>query len=150
MSLSDARRFWESFDTAPYRMLVGKYSQENEIKVFEEIHEFILRQKYKSLLLGKVKQAEITDFHDGLKSFGEGQHQAAREWHRKQTKELSGRLGIIRLNPKVDSKTQRRLQCSVSLLELIRIVDSGDHIVHTKRFGTMPLPYKTISPRRSS
>ena len=28
VGLSDARQFWQSFDLAPYRMLVGRYRQE--------------------------------------------------------------------------------------------------------------------------
>lgn len=150
VSLSDARRFWESFNFAPYRMLIGKYHQENDKKIYGEIHEFILREKYRSALLGEVTQSEIEDFHNGLKNFGKGQHLEAREWHRKQNQDLSERLGIVYLNPKVDSKTQRRLQCSVSLSELMRVVDSRDHTVHSERFGTIPLPYETISKRRFS
>ncbi len=146
--LSDARRFWGTFDLAPYRMLVGRYLQEKDIKKFNIIHGFVIRSKYRHELLGDVDLAEIVDFHEGLRKFEKGRHAEAREWHTRRNNELKERLGLVRLNPKVDSKTQRRLQCSVSLSALIDIVDRDDYTVHTKSFGTIVLPLKIISSPR--
>lgn len=149
VALSDAGKFWESFEFAPYRMLVGSYRQESEKKVFHIIHEIILREKYRAKLLGSVSQAEVNAFHNGLKIFERGKHKDAQAWHRKRNKELEKKRGLVRLNPKVDSKTQRRLQCSIKLSSLIDILDANDHITHTRNFGTIPLPLPIISGRRS-
>lgn len=68
--LSDARRFWESFMFAPYRILIGQYSQVNDRKYFHTIFEIIIQPEYKSAILGNVSQAEVDAFTKGSKALG--------------------------------------------------------------------------------
>ncbi|MGI9252039.1 MAG: hypothetical protein ACR2PR_12770 [Pseudohongiellaceae bacterium] len=148
LSLADARRFWESFDFMPYRMLVGSYKQEEQIKIFNTIHEIILSDCYKSDLLGEITAEEISDFHDGIKSFGFGKHKEARAWAQERKRELQPKCGLVTLNPKIDSKKQRRLQCSVQLPNLIEILDDCDQKLHKKGFGKLLLPIRIVSGTR--
>lgn len=149
VALADARRFWNSFNHAPYRLLIGSFRQDGDIKVFETIHEFILRARYKGPLLGNVTALAINHFHDGLKTFPLGQHAKARAWAKEYKTSLEHQMGTVSLNYKIDSKTQRRLQCSVSLDSLRKTIDDDDYFAHTQRFGSMVLPHSIISKRRS-
>jgi len=150
VSLSDARLFWQSFDFVPYRILVGLYKQEGAIKVFRVIHEIILRDKYRTDLLGSIPASEINKFHDGLRGFGAGQDEQsrARVWAQERKQELMPNIGKVTLNPKIDSKNQRRLQCSIHLSNLTEILDAEDHTLHTESFGTLTLPLQISSGMR--
>lgn len=148
IALSDARRFWESFNYAPYRMLIGLYRQEGAIKVFNEIHEVIVLPKHGNLLLGSISLAQIYNFHDGLREFEKGQHEEARAWANNYKISLEPKRGLVVLNPKIDSGNQRRLQCSVDLRRLIEIAPD-DYQLHEESFGRLAFPFKIVSrPRR--
>ena len=150
VGLSDARLFWQSFNFVPYRILVGRYKQDGGIKVFEEIHEIILRDRYRVQLLGNVSEEEINEFHDGLRAFQAGRDEQSRasEWAQRHKRELMPHIGLVTLNPKIDSKNQRRLQCSISLGKLIEILKTDDYMLHEESFGNLPLPLRIASGRR--
>lgn len=115
VTLADARRFFAIAE--PFRMIVGRYWQVDDTKEFREIHEFILTEASLTKVRGELNHAQITDFHNGLLlgSFPAGEHVAARAWAQERKRELAPVIGSVVLNPKIDSKRQRRLQCSVSL-----------------------------------
>ncbi len=150
VSLSDARQFWQLFEFVPYRILVGTYRQDAQTKVFNRIHEIIMRERYRSVVLGDISESEIRAFHDQIKSFGPGHEEQARAsaWAKKHKRKLQSMGGLITLNPKIDSKTQRRLQCSISLGKLIEILEDDDYDLHSKRFGALPLPLQIVSGTR--
>lgn len=147
---ADARRFWNSFSHAPYRLMIGEYRQHKGVKVFETIHEFILRPKYRAPLLGTVSPMAVSNFHNGLKRYPAGQHQEARAWAREYKARLEPLMGIVGLNYKIDSRNQRRLQCSVSLTSLRTVIDVDDYSGYAENFGSMVLPHSILSERRSA
>lgn len=149
ITLSDARRFW-AIDFA-FRMLVGVYEQVDGQKHFGIIHEFLLTPEDLSELRGPVMAAEVERLHFGigLAAFPAGQHVKAREWMAQELGTIAASQSRIVLNPKIDSKEQRRLQCSVSLGELINVTNaSGNHFAHTEHIGSLLLPIRLISSRR--
>ncbi len=150
VGLSDARQFWRSFGFAPYRLLVGSYSQQAGFKVFGVIHEILLREKYRAALLGRITEVKVERFHSGLKLFGTGRdgQRRASAWARERKQELKPDTGLVTLNPKIDSKNQRRLQCSVRLSRLIEILEADDYVIHTNNFGTLALPLRIVSGKR--
>ena len=144
--LSDARKFWESIDYAPYRVIVGRYKQADNIKRFYKISMFIIKPEHKGMLFGTVERDEIRLFHEGLTEFEFGEHEAAREFAREQKSQLQNRLGEVKLNPKIDSRTQRRLQCSIHFDAVKTITDVEEF---TESFGNLVLPLSIISTKRS-
>ena len=118
ITLSDARRFWSI--SQPFRMLVGSYRQRSSTKVFYTVHEFIVHGTMIHTLRGSIRQEDVAAIHDGIamRVFGPGCHQNARAWVRAEVNAMSSRRGLVALNPKIDSKGQRRLQCSVLLSNL--------------------------------
>jgi hypothetical protein len=119
--LADARKFW-SINEA-YRLLVAQYEQRNAVKQFQTLYEFLISSDEHRYMLGAVTAEEIGIFHDTLRSFKKGFHEEARAYHREMKASLP--RSIVQLDPKVDSKTQRRLQCSVTLEALMQNV--GKH-----------------------
>ena len=146
--LSDARRFWHTAGFIPYRLLVGFYQQIRNTKKFYEIREFILQPYCRSTLLGKISEKEITHFHEKLKTYKVGQHEAARTWAKQHKRLLKSKTGVIQLNPKIDTKNQRRLQCSITLLNLKNAVKPEDQRIYTSSFGNLTLPFYIHSGTR--
>lgn len=149
VALSDARRFF-ALDV-PFRMIVGRYDQVEKQKVFARIHEFILTPDALDALRGDLTSAEVAQFHEGLllQHFPRGEHHAARAWAKAQQTKLVGVTTCIVLNPKIDSKAQRRLQCSVPLRALIEVCKApGSYRLHDASIGDFALPVIQNSARR--
>jgi hypothetical protein len=132
-------------------MLVGLYRQEGNSKIFFVVHEFLLLPEMLDVLRGAITFADIEALHNGLllPHFPIGQHKAGREWAQSEKKRLVEKLSQITLNPKIDSGSQRRLQCSVKLQSLIDICSpAGRYILHEQTIGTVGLPLPVLSPPR--
>ena len=149
VALSDARRFW-SLNEA-FRMIVGVYRQEAEQKVFAQVHEFVLTPEMLLTLRGTVTLNEVTRLHEGIGSahFPVGDHVNARRWVKTELAMLRSTYGAVKLNPKIDSKDQRRVQCSVPLAALIATCHPvKNHWCHEDRIGDVALPIIYFSGRR--
>ena len=149
VALSDARRFFAL--EVPFRMIVGRYDQIDKQKLFARIHEFILTPNELDALRGEVTIDQVKQFHDGLSlnHFPRGEHQPARAWAGARQAELASLKTSIVLNPKIDSKAQRRLQCSVPIRALIDVCSSaGGYRLHERSIGDFALPVIQNSARR--
>lgn len=121
IDLADARRFWNLNE--PFRLLVGSYYQNNQYKDFYLLTEYIISVEEHKILLGNIAYNEIELFHEELKSFKIGEHLLARKFAQEKLNILKNRSKIT-LNPKIDSKSQRRLQCSITLNKLNQVVNN--------------------------
>jgi hypothetical protein len=149
VSLSDARRFWEV--DQDFRMIFGSYSQEPGYKKFAVIHEFLFTPAMLHALRGEIDLDDIAAFHHGLglTNFPIGRHSDARVWALSEKRRLFARRSSIILNPKIDSKSQRRLQCSVPVSALVALCESaGRHVVHNREIGDLVLPFTLRSSAR--
>jgi RNAse (barnase) inhibitor barstar len=120
VDLADARRFW--LIDQSYRLLVAEHNQKNkEIKQFINLHEFLILYEEHCKLLGNISYKDIEDFHNNLLIYKFGKHNEARLFSKNRKILFKEQLmqSTVQLNPKIDSKTQRRLQCSISLDKLI-------------------------------
>lgn len=150
IGLSDARRFFAINE--PYRMIVGRYDQSKDQKIFARIHECVITPSVSSALRGSVTLQMVSDLHQGLllDQFPRGEHLAARAWAQAKKSQISDLETKIVLNPKIDSKSQRRLQCSVNLKDLIASCKAkGQYILHDKAIGDFALPVIQNSKRRT-
>ena len=148
--LSDASRVW-AWDQ-PLILVVGLYSQNGETKMFHTVYEFHLRldRQERGLLYGELTLAEVSSFHKTLKTFGQGEHAKARAWAKAEKKRLAPKTGHIQLNPKIDSKTQRRLQCSVRLPLLVDACKDTRRFTEneTGKYRGLSLPFPVDSGAR--
>lgn len=155
--LADARRIFSINEE--FRLLVLQYEQVGEEKLPKRIFEFFpTTSEWNSLKLG-LEFDDVKSFHDELVKYAVGEHDAARIWAKKKKKELQkihklSKAKGFELNPKIDSKRQRRLQCSIKLdvllekIENKKIYDKKDDADEI-RYGEMFVS-KIISPKRNA
>ena len=124
-----------------YTLIVGVYDQVNNKKVFHTEYEFYIKKEDFSKLWGDTSVEKLNEYVDKVKSIEHGKEaqaeyqKVAEVW--KQSVADDNALFVI--NPKVDSKKQRRVQCS---LHIDRLIAAG--IDYDKR----SIDYTVISSRR--
>jgi hypothetical protein len=115
VDLADARKFW--LINEPYRLLIAKYRQSSDIKIFHTLYEFEISKEEHFALLGNISYSEVEEFHNALLSYKKGFHKEARVFAKQKKAELKSE-SIVQLNQKIGHDIQRRLQCSVKIDEL--------------------------------
>lgn len=136
IGMADARRVFSI--PCPFRMLVAPYRQLGPTKQVDQVFEFFIQGHEMAHLYGQLSLQEISAFHEGLLGFERGQHKQGQAWAREQKSALAEQHSAFILNPKIDSKVQRRLQCSLRFGSLLEVVEH--RLVHTGHFYGMPLP----------
>lgn len=158
--LSDACRVWNwralielqalsSSGVMPViQLLMGVYDQEGPVKVVHSIYELplVLNPETMKKLYGSVTLDEVFAFHQGLRVEFHPHHEDARLWATAVLENLSPRLGCIKLNRKIDSKGQRRLQCTASLKD-IWDASTGPQLYQDTFYG-IELPIRILSSER--
>lgn len=158
VTLADARAVWVI--STPFRLMVGCWRQVTPTaKEFYEVREFIVHGGMMDWLRGSVSLADVTALHVGLglAAFPHGHHIEARAWAKREQARLKTIGTRLTLNPKIDSKGQRRLQCSVPMATLMEMAsllpcirdDVPNLVTHVTHVGGLPLPFPLRSPPRS-
>lgn len=122
--LSDAVRIAGLCEVPLMRLMVALYEQRGQEKVFSEIREYLIEGEEWRQIMGGVPVEIVEDFHLALR---EPDHRKARVIARQWKEKLADEFPCsMRWNPKIDSKNQRRLQCSVRLEDIeAAIVDKS-------------------------
>lgn len=129
--LSDATRIADLANFETTRLLVALYEQTQGKKVFQEVREYLITGSEWKTLTGGVPADVLASFNEAIKLKDPTQARAvARQWKERLAEEYPDTL--MRWNPKIDSGTQRRLQCSMYLTDLDSVVADPDRI---KVFG---------------
>jgi hypothetical protein len=136
--LADASRFWEN--DQPLQMVTARYVPVDNYRVINAIYTHLMpfNNRCRKLLFGNVPAWEVRPLHEAVKTFPAGRHGEARRFIQSALVALENRYGSppVTLNPKIDCKSQRRLQCSakLSVFEpfLVRI--------DTERYRNIKLP----------
>jgi hypothetical protein len=104
-----------------YNLIVGQYVQVGDIKTFHTEYEFYITPSDYDVLWGKMKKENIDAFVSYIKSITKSKEaQQETKLSRKVFKEeIEDKSALYVINPKVDSKKQRRVQCSLKINELI-------------------------------
>lgn len=146
--LADARRIF-SFDE-DYRMLVGLHEQKGDRKEFGVIIEYIIKKENLEKLRGCLSYDEVEKFHSDISSFEAGKEgqKKGRTYCKNNKPDLQKRT-LITLNPKIDSKNQRRLQCSIKRKVLEDALPDEQIIVHDDTYKDLVLPIVIVSKQRT-
>jgi len=113
--MADALRVFESCGPGdPFHLVVVTYNQSSPTtKTLASIVEIDLTDS-REYLFGSVTYEDIRELNNLIKAVPSGRRKTAEE--SKAIKEfnfkIKNKTGAIILNPKIDSKSQRRLQCS--------------------------------------
>ena len=105
-----------------YNLVVGVYSQAGDNKVFHTEYTFFIRPEHESILWGKMNYNLLAEYVDYIKNIPAGK-QAQQETKAKRTvlkNCITDKNALIKIHPKVDSKKQRRVQCSLKIKQLIK------------------------------
>lgn len=110
--MGDALRVFSYSSEDVHTGIVLRYRQEEDSKVLCGVYELDLDNR--ALLWGTLTAEDIQSLDTLVRSMPPGARDAALDRQIKERKrELNARSGVVRFNPKIDSGTQRRLQCSI-------------------------------------
>lgn len=104
-----------------YRLIVGCYTQQENNKVFHTEYEFYITPNDYSKLWGNMTYEKVKPFVDYVTSIPKGREAQKNTLKARKLlqEQIQCKQSLMKINPKVDSKNQRRVQCSVKLDELI-------------------------------
>lgn len=152
--LSDACRVWawprilefqapkESLLAHPtIRLIIGLYTQAPDWKEVHTVHDLNLELTPSTCaaLYGEVALDEVFAFHTGIREEFFPNHLEAVAWATETLERLTPRMGCLKLNRKIDSKGQRRLQCTATLDDLHALAQAP--VPHKTEFMGIPLPF---------
>ncbi len=105
-----------------YNLVVGCYSQVGENKVFHTEYTFYIKPEHEQKLWGRMNYNLLAEYVNYIKNIPAGK-EAQQETKTERTvlkNCIEDKNALIQINPKVDSKKQRRVQCSVKMSDLIK------------------------------
>jgi hypothetical protein len=148
----DILRFLRHCRDDDFVMVVGIWKQITpKLKLYHEIYEFQFSPKHYATLFADLTEETLTPFVEYVKAipYGrEGQLSNRKVWKERRSTiyETYGK-GIVAIDAKIDSKTQRRVQCSVKINDLI----SSDipFSKYTTDYKGISLPYEQESTPRT-
>lgn len=104
-----------------YKLIVGCYNQEGKNKIFHSQYEFFITADDSPKLWGNMTYEQIVLFVNFVKTIPpgkEGQKNTLKERNILKEK-IQCKNSLMKINPKVDSKNQRRVQCSFKLDQML-------------------------------
>lgn len=109
IDMGDLYRF---YDADPFTMYIGWHVNKKVVK--EEVLDFTQRRL--NILRGAFVIEEIIEIVNKLriKNFPRGKHEEAKKWAKQWKLDNAHKMGLLTFNHKVDSKSQRRWQCSIN------------------------------------
>lgn len=115
----DILRFFNGDFTNKYTIILIRYTQLNDTKVITEIIELDYTIQLRDYLFGSVTEEILTNYVNAIKSIPHGSvSDDIKKTYKtiKQTLQTSHNMKI-NISPKVDSKSQRRVQCSIPKID---------------------------------
>lgn len=155
VGMGDIERFYDSIDpttqTEPWTLGVAVYEQiDDTYKEFQKVYEFDIDPVNHQAIFTSIPKQEITKFAEYVRTIPEGKsaQMANRKlWKEKRTAlfEQYGKK-LANIDAKIDSRTQRRTQCSVKISDLL---SSGiPYTIYNESYKDITLPLRIESPRR--
>ena len=105
-----------------YNLVVGCYSQVGENKVFHTEYTFYIKPEHEQKLWGRMNYNLLAEYVNYIKNIPAGK-QAQQETKTERTvlkNCVEDKKALFKIHPKVDSKKQRRVQCSLNIKELLK------------------------------
>lgn len=148
----DLLRFMDSCYNYEFRLIVALWEQfDLNTKHIKEIYEFYIEPKYYNKIFGDLYEKDILSFVNYVKNIPNGKEEQLKNqtiWKQKR-KDITDNYntGIISIDAKIDSKTQRRVQCSLDLKDLL---NTGiKYNLYKDNYKGIELPYAINSnPRK--
>ena len=150
IGLGDMRVFYDHATTTEFIMIVGCWEQETETqKSFHTVYEFDCTPDNILPLFGSLTRDDIQSFREYVVSIPngkQGQLDNQTLWKEKRQVLLDKGNPTVSIDAKIDSKTQRRVQNSIKIQQLI---DAGiPYRKITDKYRGIELPMKIKSGAR--
>lgn len=112
LCMGDALRVFDYEPGVEHTCIAIQYGQRDQQKVLTSVYELDLMKR--EILWGGVTKQDVEDLDRLVHSMPANRRDSEIDKAIAQKKkELNAKSGAIRFNPKIDSKNQRRLQCSI-------------------------------------
>jgi hypothetical protein len=148
----DILRFFKHCRDSEFTMVLGVWKQVNKTqKQYSEIYEIEFNPETFKKVWGNLTVDELEPFVEYVKSIQPGKE--AQITNRKVWKEKRKSIYdkvegcVMKIDAKIDSKNQRRVQCSVSIDDLINAGLTVNK--YTNNYHTIKLPYVQASAPRT-
>jgi hypothetical protein len=107
-----------------FTMILGRHKN----KVCTEVYELTFTPEVRKALLGQMTLENVEEADQQIKSFSLGLHSEARNYAKSWKALNKNNFGLLTAAPKIDSKSQRRLQCTINNTNLKRLfnLESSD------------------------
>ena len=105
-----------------YNLVVGVYEQCGVNKVFHTEYTFYIKPEHERKLWGKMNYNQLAEYCTYIKNIPAGK-EAQQETKTERTvlkNCVEDKNALFKIHPKVDSKKQRRVQCSLNIKELLK------------------------------
>lgn len=116
----DIMRFFDADFSKKYTIILIRYAQRGAMKKIHEIVEIRYDERLRSYLFGSASLSDISAYASLVRSIPPGKASAEdKKAYKDGKKALQSGFGMkITVNPKVDGKAQRRVQCTISFKKL--------------------------------
>ena len=106
-----------------YDIIIGVWDQVGDSKIFHTEYTFHIKPEHETLLWGRMSYEKLREFTEYIKSIPEGRTaQKETKVERQVLKTITEDVDAqMKIHPKVDSKKQRRVQCSFNIDKLIKV-----------------------------
>lgn len=106
-----------------YDIIIGVWDQVGDSKIFHTEYTFHIKPEHETLLWGRMSYEKLREFNEYIKSIPEGRAaQKETKVERQVLKTITEDVDAqMKIHPKVDSKKQRRVQCSFNIDKLIKV-----------------------------
>jgi hypothetical protein len=121
VGFGDIIRFFNQDFTQQNTLLLLCYNQVGGKKTIQEVIEFNMTKEVRDYLFGDLTLDQIQSYVDFVKSIPNGKVSSdVKKQYKNLKKQLTKDFNVkISINPKVDSSSQRRVQCSVSKIDTL-------------------------------
>tara|TARA_Y100000389_G_scaffold171916_2_gene179914 strand:- start:4310 stop:4930 length:621 start_codon:yes stop_codon:yes gene_type:complete len=145
INCSDILRFYDYKDYEKITMIIIKYKQKDDYKILEKVIELDLNCTFHKFVFGNISRDELQKYCEYIKCCSNKDRD---EYILLKTKLQQNyhMNGII--NPKVDSKTQRRVQISFSLKKVLKELP-GIIIYRSLKCRNKMIKTEIYSPKRN-
>tara|TARA_B100001113_G_C21049246_1_gene595946 strand:- start:571 stop:1176 length:606 start_codon:yes stop_codon:yes gene_type:complete len=105
-----------------YNIVVGLWKQSGDNKIFHTEYTFNIKPEDMVKLWGNMKYEDVKEFDSFIKSIPSGKEaqQTTKAERTSRKKTLADKNALMVIHPKVDSKNQRRVQCSFKIDQMIK------------------------------
>jgi len=114
-------RMWEINET--FTLVVGRWEQVGFKKLIRSIDEIDITPEILKKMRGDILLEEIVAFDKKIKTFPAGKvgQKQGIEFAERWKDERRGRIGLLTITHKIDSKSQRRIQCNLNFNNYIEL-----------------------------